>query len=63
MNVVVEEGGEVKVKPPLSRAGDFIELRAEMNLLCGLTSCSAENSNNGSFKPIDYEIVRRACNE
>lgn len=63
MNVVVDEGGEVKVKPPLSRAGDFIELRAEMNLLCGLTSCSAENSNNGSFKPIDYEIVRRACNE
>jgi uncharacterized protein YcgI (DUF1989 family) len=40
MNVVVDEGGEVKVKPPLSRAGDFIELRAEMNLLCGLTSCS-----------------------
>jgi uncharacterized protein YcgI (DUF1989 family) len=63
MNVVVDKGGEVKVKPPLSRAGDFIELRAEMNLLCGLTSCSAENSNNGSFKPIDYEIGRRACNE
>lgn len=56
MNVVVAEDGKVKVKPPLSRAGDFIELRAEMDLVCGLTSCSAENSNNGSFKPIDYEI-------
>jgi uncharacterized protein YcgI (DUF1989 family) len=63
VNVVVEENGEVRVKAPLSRAGDFIELKAEMNLICGLTACSAENSNNGSFKPIDYEIVRRACNE
>jgi len=63
MNVAVAPDGEVKVQPPLSRAGDCIELRAEMNLICGLTSCSAENSNNGSFKPIDYEILRRPCNE
>ncbi|MGQ3179762.1 MAG: DUF1989 domain-containing protein, partial [Blastomonas fulva] len=56
MNVGVTETGEVQVKPPTSRAGDFIELRAEMDLICGLTACSAENSNNGSFKPIDYEI-------
>ena len=45
------------MKAPKSRPGDFIELRAEMDLVCGLTSCSAENSNNGSFKPIDYEIL------
>ena len=56
MNVGVTATGEVQVKPPISRAGDFIELRAEMDLICGLTACSAENSNNGSFKPIDYEI-------
>lgn len=61
MNVTVSEDGEVKVQPPLSRAGDYIELRAEMNLIVGLTSCSAENSNNGTFKPIDYEILRRPC--
>ncbi len=62
MNVEVGPDGAVAVKPPLSRAGDYIELRAEMNLICGLTSCSAENSNNGSFKPIDYEIITRPCN-
>ena len=61
MNVEVTPDGTVAVKPPLSRAGDYIELRAEMNLICGLTSCSAENSNNGSFKPIDYEIITRPC--
>ncbi|MDB5876949.1 MAG: uncharacterized protein JWQ41_363 [Variovorax sp.] len=57
MNVEVAPDGQVSVKPPLSKAGDFIELRAEMDMVCALTSCSAENSNNGSFKPIDYEII------
>lgn len=61
MNVTVDDAGTVAVKPPLSKAGDYIELRADMNLICGLTSCSAENSNNGNFKPIDYEILHRPC--
>jgi uncharacterized protein YcgI (DUF1989 family) len=58
MNVEVGPGGEVQVLAPRSRAGDFIELRAEMDLVCGLTACSAPNSNNGSFKPIDYAILQ-----
>jgi len=56
MNVEVAEDGKVKVLPPRSRAGDSIELRAEKDLLVGLTACSAELSNNFRFKPIDYEI-------
>jgi uncharacterized protein YcgI (DUF1989 family) len=58
MNVLVDPDGAVRVLPPRSRPGDFIELRAEMDLVCGLTACSAEQSNNGAFKPIDYWIVR-----
>ncbi|MBC7958019.1 MAG: urea carboxylase-associated family protein [Cytophagales bacterium] len=61
MNVTVAPNGTVKVEPPSSKAGDYIELRAEMDMVCALTACSAEMSNNGSFKPIDYEIVRRPC--
>jgi uncharacterized protein YcgI (DUF1989 family) len=57
MNVSVDEQGAVRVLPPLSKAGDWIELRAEMDLVCALTACSAEQSNNGRFKPIDYEII------
>lgn len=56
MKVDVSPTGVVRVGKPASKAGDFIELRAEMDLICALTSCSAEQSNNGSFKPIDYEI-------
>jgi len=57
MRVDVDPQGHVAVKPPLSRAGDVIELRAEMDLVCALTACSAEGSNNGTFKPIDFEVV------
>ena len=60
MNVVVDSQGTVSVLPPKSRPGDYIELRAEMDMVCGLTACSAEQSNNGTFKPIDFYIVRAA---
>lgn len=56
MNVVVGADGRVSVEPPVSRAGDFVVLRAEMDLVVGLTACSAYASNGGTFKPIDYEI-------
>jgi uncharacterized protein YcgI (DUF1989 family) len=57
MNVWFDPEGRMTVDVPRSRAGDAIELRAEMDLWCGLTACSAEGSNNGSFKPIDYAIL------
>ena len=57
MNVEVGSDGTLSILPPRSRAGDAIVLRAEMDLIVGLTACSAELSNNGSFKPIAYEIV------
>ena len=57
MNVPVDSAtGTLKVEPPLSKAGDHISFVAEMDLVIGLTACSALQSNNGSFKPIHYEI-------
>ncbi len=57
MNVPVDgESGKLEVRPPTSKAGDFIRLRAEMDLVIGLTACSAPASNGGSFKPIRYAI-------
>ncbi|MEY2506119.1 MAG: uncharacterized protein QOH01_448, partial [Verrucomicrobiota bacterium] len=56
MNVEIDANGELKILPPRSKAGDSILLRAEMDLIVGLTACSAEMSNNYRFKPIDFEI-------
>ena len=57
MNVPVDgKTGALTVEAPLSRAGDAIVFRAGMDLVIGLTACSALQSNNGSFKPIHYRI-------
>lgn len=56
MNVPVAADGRLRVEPPVSRPGDYIRLRADMDLVVGLTACSAYASNGGSFKPIHYEI-------
>ena len=58
MNVPVAPDGTLRVDTPVSKPGDHIRLRAEMNLIIGLTACSAYASNGGSFKPIHYEIER-----
>jgi hypothetical protein len=57
MNVPIDaETGVLRVDPPLSRAGDHLTIEARMDLIIGLTACSAEQSNNYAFKPIDYRI-------
>jgi uncharacterized protein YcgI (DUF1989 family) len=60
MNVVIAPTGALTIAPPRSRAGDYLLLRAEMDLVVGVTACSAELSNNGSFKPIDVEVIAPA---
>lgn len=56
MNVALDEAGRLTVLPPISVAGSFIEFQAQLDLIVGLTACSASQSNNGSFKPIHYQI-------
>jgi uncharacterized protein len=57
MNVEIAPDGTLTIHPPRSKPGDSIALRAEMDLLVGLTACSAEMSNNYRFKPIEFEIT------
>ena len=58
MNVQFRSDGKLNVDPPLSKAGDHVLFEAQMDLIVGLTACSAEDSNNGSFKPIHYIIEK-----
>jgi len=58
MNVPVDATtGRLRVDPPLSRAGDSILFEAGMDLVIGLTACSAGQSNNFRYKPIHYELL------
>nr|WP_199223234.1 urea carboxylase-associated family protein [Oricola cellulosilytica] len=57
MHVAVDsESGQLTVLPPKSKPGQKTVFRAEMDLVVALTACSAGQSNNFRFKPIDYAI-------
>ena len=57
MNVEVHVDGTLSIHPPRTRAGDSIELSAEIDLVVALTACPSNLCNGGSAKPLGYEII------
>lgn len=57
MNVQFDQAGKISVLPPTSKAGDHVIFEAQIDLIGALTACSASDSNGGSFKPIQFEIL------
>ena len=59
MHVAIDAAsGEFRVLPPLSKAGDSVRMRAEMPLIVAMSACSAGQSNNFAFKPIDFQVSK-----
>jgi uncharacterized protein YcgI (DUF1989 family) len=56
MHASIRESGKIEIKPPLSKPGDFIELQAEMDMIVGVSACSAYKANDFTFGPIKVEI-------
>ena len=56
MNVTIASDGRLAVLPPGTTPGALSRLRAEIQLVIGLTACSAYASNGGTFKPIDFAV-------
>ena len=52
----ISANGAITVKTPLSRTGDFIELQARMDLIIGVTACSAGKCNNFRCTAMDVEV-------
>lgn len=59
MNTVIDPSGKVSVERPLSKAGDYIELRAEMDLIIAISACPCSESVCNGYKctPIAVEIL------
>jgi len=54
----VEPGGNVAIdKDPVSKPGDHIDLRAEMNLLVSITACPQENNPCNGYNPTPIRVV------
>ncbi len=56
MDVWTDPDGDLHIDPPPTRPGDRFAIRAEVDLLVGVTACSAEKSNNGQCTPIDIRV-------
>ena len=59
MNVSVAANGKIEIRPPSSKAGDRLVLRALVDLIVGVTACSSEYTNNGVCKPIAFNVSKR----
>jgi uncharacterized protein YcgI (DUF1989 family) len=60
MNVTISAHGHVTIEPPLSEAGDSIDLKANMDLIVGVTACSAMKCNNYHCTAIDVKIFEES---
>ncbi len=49
--------GRITIGVPSSRPGGYADLRAETDLIVGITACSAELTNNGTLKGIEIEVL------
>ena len=58
MNVEVSADGSFTILPPTARKGDYIELRAEMDLLAAVSACPADRNatNDGRPKPLGITV-------
>ncbi|MDR6550641.1 urea carboxylase-associated family protein [Paenibacillus qinlingensis] len=59
MNTIIQPSGQILVEKPLSKAGDYIELRAEMDLVVAISACPCEESLCNGYKctPIRVDII------
>jgi uncharacterized protein len=56
MSIEISPTGEISIEPPRSKADDFIDLRAEMDMVVGVTACSAGICKNFEWTPVDVEV-------
>ncbi|MFK3651131.1 DUF1989 domain-containing protein [Lysobacter enzymogenes] len=57
MHADIGADGRLTIRPPRSRAGDFIELRADMDLAVAVSACPAATCNGGvPPRPLAYRI-------
>jgi urea carboxylase-associated protein 1 len=57
MNVPIEPSGEMTIVDGLSRPGDYVELVAEMDVLCVISNCPQINNPCNGFNPTPIRIL------
>jgi uncharacterized protein YcgI (DUF1989 family) len=58
MNAGIDSNGLITIRPPTAKKGDYMDLRAEMDILCAISACPDDLSdcNNHKPKPVGVRI-------
>jgi urea carboxylase-associated protein 1 len=57
MNVPVEPDGRLAIVDGLSKPGDYVEMRAEMDVLCVISNCPQVNNPCNGFNPTPVRVL------
>jgi uncharacterized protein len=61
MRVVFDAEGNVAIGDGISKAGDYVELRAEMPVIVVLSNCPQDSNPSSGFAPTPIEVVVKAA--
>jgi hypothetical protein len=61
MNVPIEPSGLLAIVDGVSQPGDFVEIRAEMDLLCVISNCPQINNPCNGFHPTPVRVTIRGA--
>ena len=57
MNVPIEPSGDLAIVDGVSKPGDFVELRAAMDVLCVISNCPQINNPCNGFNPTPVRVL------
>jgi hypothetical protein len=57
MNVEVDGNGTMEIREPTSVPGDYYDLRAEMDLLIGISNCPQERNPCNGWNPTPMGVI------
>jgi len=57
MYVPVEENGDMAIAPGVSKAGDYVDLLAEMDVLVVLSNCPEALNNAAGMNPTPIRVI------
>jgi uncharacterized protein YcgI (DUF1989 family) len=57
MNMQYETDGTCTIRPPVSKPGDYLDLRADMDVLVAVSNCPSEHNPCNGWNPTPLRIV------
>ncbi len=57
MNTKILPEGKILIEEPLSKPGDYVELRAEMDMIVGISSCCVEESACNAYRATPMKVI------